>query len=195
MATSIDVLVDAANITVLGPPNRLDVQLDVGPRGQRGSQIYVGSGLPSSSTIANYSSVLPGDLYINVAPGANYSYLYQFLARPAGNVWEEVLQIQPAIYRALFEVEFVAGAAEISIPISNITTATASYTINNFAVEFSFEHDNPVSASISGKSIVSNSLVLDFSAVEWNGSSWVDLVADPVKMGLSVNVVTGSTVV
>jgi hypothetical protein len=195
MATSIDVLVDAANITVLGPPNRLDVQLDVGPRGQRGSQIYVGSGLPSSSTIANYSSVLPGDLYINTAPGVNYSYLYQLVVRPAGNEWIPVLQIQPAIYRALFEVEFVAGQAEISIPISNITTATTAFTINNFAVEFSFEHDNPVSASISSKSIVSNQLVLVFSAVEWDGSSWANLVADPIKMGLSINVVTGSTVV
>ena len=194
MATSIDVLVDAANITVLGPPNRLDVQLDVGPRGQRGSQIYVGSGLPSSSTIANYSSVLPGDLYINVAPGANYSYLYQFVVQPAGNQWVEVLRVEPAIYRALFEVEFVAGQAEISIPISSITTATAAYTINNFAVEFSFEHPNPVSASISSKAVSSSNLVLDFSAVEWNGTSWVDLVADPVKMALSVNVVAGSTV-
>lgn len=195
MATSVDVLVDAGNITVIGPPTTLDVQLDVGPRGQRGSQIYVGSGLPSSSTIANYSSVLPGDLYINVAPGVNYSYLYQYVVRPAGNVWEAVLSISPAIYRALFEVEFVAGSAEISIPISNITTATTAFTINNFAVEFSFEHDNPVSASISSKSIASSNLVLDFSAVEWNGTSWVDLVANPVKMGLSINVVTGSTVI
>jgi hypothetical protein len=195
MATSIEVLVDAADITVVGPPTQLDVQLDVGPQGQRGSQIYVGSGLPSSSTIANYSSVLPGDLYINVAPGANYSYLYQYVVRPAGNEWISVLSINPAIYRALYEVEFVAGAAQISVPISNITTATSAFTINNFAVEFSFEHTSPVSASISAKSIVSSNLVLDFSAVEWDGADWVDLVVDPVKMALSINVVVGTTVV
>lgn len=195
MATSIDVLIDAGDIAVLGPPNRIDVQLDVGPQGQRGSQIYVGSGLPSSSTIANYSSVLPGDLYINVAPGTNYSYLYQYVVRPAGTVWEAVLNINPAIYRSLYEVEFAAGTAEISIPILDITTSTASFTIDNFAVTFDFEHNNPVSASISSKSIVSSNLVLDFSAVEWNGSSWVDLVADPIKMSVSVNVVTGTTVV
>jgi len=195
MAVSIETLVSAGDITVLGPPSTIDVQLDVGATGQRGSQIYVGSGLPSSSTIANYSEVLPGDLYINVAPGVNYSYLYQYVVRPAGNEWEQVLRVQPAIYRALYEVEFVAGAAEVAIPISSITTAVASYTIDNFAVEFSFEHPNPVSASISNKSIVSNELVLDFSAVEWNGSSWVDLVVDPVKMALSVNIVTGTTVI
>jgi hypothetical protein len=195
MATSVDVLIDAANITVLGPPNQIDVQLDVGPQGQRGSQIYVGSGLPSSSTIANYSSVLPGDLYINVAPGANYSYLYQYIVGPSSNEWISVLSINPAIYRALFEVEFVAGAAQISIPISNITTATAAFTINNFAVEFSFEHTNPVTASISGKSIVSSNLVLDFSAVEFDGTDWIPLVADPIKMAVSINVVVGTTVV
>lgn len=191
MATSIDVLVDSGDITVLGPPTQLDVQLDVGPQGQRGSQIYVGSGLPGLSTIANYSEVLPGDLYINTAPGVNYSYLYQYVVRPAGNEWIEVLKIEPAIYRALFEVDFVAGEAEISIPISNITTVSAAYNINNFAIEFSFEHSNPVSASISNKNITSSNLVLDFSAVEWNGTSWVDLVASSVKMGLSVNIVSG----
>lgn len=195
MAVSVETLVDAANITVLGPPTRLDVQLDVGPRGQRGSQIYVGSGLPSSSTIANYSEVLPGDLYINVAPGVNYSYLYQFVVRPAGNEWQEVLRIQPAIFRALYEVEFVAGSAEISVPIANITSLVGTYTIDNFAVEFSFEHTNPVSASISSKSVTSGNLVLDFSAVEWDGSSWVDLVADPIRMALSINIVTGTTVI
>lgn len=194
MATSVEVLVNAADITVLGPPTQLDVQLDVGPRGQRGSQIYVGSGLPSSSTIANYSSVLPGDLYINTSPGANYSYLYQLVVRPAGNEWIPVLSISPAIYRALFEVEFVAGSAEISIPISSITTATTAFTVNNFAVEFSFEHSDPISASISSKSIVSSNLVLNFSAVEWNGTSWQDLVANPIKMALSINVISGTTV-
>lgn len=195
MATSIEVLVDAADITVLGPPTVLDVQLDVGPTGQRGSQIYVGSGLPSSTTIANYSSVLPGDLYINVAPGANYSYLYQYVVRPAGNEWIVVLSINPAIYRALFEVEFVAGAAEISIPISSITTATAAFTADNFAVEFSFQHTNPVSASISSKTIVSSNLVLDFTAVEFDGTDWIPLVVDPIKMALSINVITGTTVI
>lgn len=195
MATSVDVLVSTPEITVFGPPAQIDVQLDVGPTGQRGSQIYVGSGLPSSSTIANYSDVLPGDLYINAAPGANYSYLYQYVVRPAGNEWVQVLAIEPAIYRALFEVEFIAGTAQISIPISNITTATASFVVDNFAVEFSFQHSNPVAASITSKTISSSNLVLDFAAVEFNGTSWVDLVVDPVKMALSVNVVVGATVI
>lgn len=195
MTSSVEVLVNAADITVLGPPTTLDVQLDVGPTGQRGSQIYVGAGLPSSSTIANYSEVLPGDLYINVSPGVNYSYLYQYVVGPAANEWQEVLRIQPAIYRALYEVEFSAGTAQISIPIASITSATSSFTVDNFAVEFSFEHTNPVSASISGKAISSSNLVLDFSAVEWDGSTWADLVANPVKLGLSINIVTGATVV
>lgn len=195
MATSIDVLVSSGDITVLGPPTQLDVQLDVGPQGQRGSQIYTGSGLPSSSTIADYSSILPGDLYINTSPGANYSYLYQYVVRPAGNEWISVLRISPAFYRALYEVEFVAGAAEISIPISNITTATTAFTVDNFSITFDFEHENPISAAISSKSVVSSNLVLNFTAVEWDGSSWQDLVVDPIKMSVSINVISGITVI
>lgn len=195
MATSIDVLVSSGDITVLGPPTQLDVQLDVGATGQRGSQIYTGAGLPSSSTIADYSSILPGDLYINTSPGASYSYLYQYVVRPAGNEWVSVLRISPAIYRALYEVEFAAGAAQISIPISSITTATSSFTVDNFSVTFDFEHDNPVSAVISGKNIVSSNLVLDFTAVEWDGSSWTDLVVNPIKMSIYINVITGTTVI
>jgi hypothetical protein len=191
----IDVLLDAAQITVLGPPQTIDLQLDVGATGQRGSQIYAGAGLPSSSTIPNFSSILPGDLYINISPGPNYSWLYQYLVRPAGNVWEPILRINPAIFNALYSVNFVDGEAEISIPITNITTLTASYTIDNFAVEFSFQHDNPISAVISNKLVVSNNLVLDFKAIEFVDGNWEDLNASALKMSLSVNIVTGATVV
>ena len=82
---SIDVILEDPTITVLGGPSNIEVQLDTGATGQRGTQTYIGAGMPSSSTIPNYSLILPGDLYINSSPGVNYSWLYQYVVKPAGN--------------------------------------------------------------------------------------------------------------
>jgi hypothetical protein len=56
--TNIDVILESPQVVVLGGPSNIQVQLDTGATGQRGSTTYIGSGLPSSSTIpALYNAV------------------------------------------------------------------------------------------------------------------------------------------
>ena len=190
--TNIDVILESPQVVVLGGPSNIQVQLDTGATGQRGSTTYIGSGLPSSSTIPNYSLILPGDLYINVAPGVNYSWLYQYLVKPGGNNWEPILSLNPALYNAVYEVSFVAGEATISIPVLNITTTSTGLTSDNFAVTFDFENLNPISASLKSKSLTSGNLVLVFTAAEFDGSSWSALVDASVRLSISVRVIAGT---
>lgn len=192
---SIDVILEQPDLVVLGGPTSVELQLDTGATGTRGSLIYVGVGTPSSLTIPNYSSILPGDLYINVAQGSNYSWLYQYLVKPSGNTWEPILALNPAIYTAVYEVEYTAGEATISIPIINISSTPASLTSDNFAINFNYEHSNPIAASIKTKQIVSGNLVLTFSAVEFNGTSWSALVDSAIRMALSIRVIPSVTVI
>ena len=49
---SAEVLVNTDDITVLGPPAQVNVQLDIGATGNRGSQIFVGTGNPNSGLIS-----------------------------------------------------------------------------------------------------------------------------------------------
>lgn len=189
---SIDVILDSPQIVLLGGPTRVDVQLDTGATGQRGSTTYVGAGLPSSSTIPNYSLILPGDLYVNVSPGVNYSWLYQYIVKPGGNTWEPILSLNPALYNAVYEVSFVAGEGMITVPVSNITSTTTTLTADNFATTFVFEHSSPIASSLKSKTLTSGNLILVFTAAEFNGSSWSALVDSSIRLSLSVRVIAGS---
>jgi hypothetical protein len=56
-----EVLVTADDITVLGGPSSITVDLDFGPQGQRGSQIFTGSGQPNNP---NNDSVFIGLIFL-----------------------------------------------------------------------------------------------------------------------------------
>ena len=58
-----DVLLSNDDITVLGPPAIVELLVDIGPSGTRGSQVFVGVGDPNSIVIGQ--TPLLNDLYIN----------------------------------------------------------------------------------------------------------------------------------
>lgn len=187
---SIDVVLESQDIVVLGGPTNIEVQLDTGATGTRGSLAYAGSGLPSSSTIPNYSSILPGDLYINISPGANYSWLYQYLVKPAGNTWEPIVQLNPTLYNKIHTVAFTDGSATLSIPLTNITSSYSLLTPDNFEIQLTFENDNPISFSISGKQIVSTDLSLTIAAAEFDGAAWSMYNDTNARICISIRVIS-----
>jgi hypothetical protein len=160
-----DVLLNNDDITVLGPPEIVELLVDIGPTGTRGSQTFVGVGDPNIVEIGQ--TPILNDLYINASPGADYGYLYQYVSEPGGNTWIEVLELNPTIYSVNHTTTYTNGVAQIVIPISNITSAT-SLTASNFSVQFSIVNDNPVAASMSIPALVGNNqnLVINFKAVE-----------------------------
>ena len=160
-----DVLLDNDDITVLGPPEIVELLVDVGATGTRGSQIFVGIGDPNVVEIGQ--TPLLNDLYINTSPGADYGYLYQYVSQPGENLWIEILELNPTIYSVNHTTTYVNGIAQVVIPISNITSAT-SLTASNFSVQFSIVNDNPVAASMSIPALAggNTNLVINFKAVE-----------------------------
>jgi hypothetical protein len=160
-----DVLLNNDDITVLGPPEIVELLVDIGPTGTRGSQTFVGVGDPNIVEIGQ--TPILNDLYINASPGADYGYLYQYVSEPGGNTWIEVLELNPTIYSVNHTTTYTNGVAQIVIPISNITSAT-SLTASNFSVQFSIVNDNPIAASMSIPALVGNNqnLVINFKAVE-----------------------------
>ena len=160
-----DVLLDNDDITVLGPPEIVELLVDVGATGTRGSQVFVGIGDPNVVEIGQ--TPLLNDLYINASPGADYGYLYQYVSQPGENLWIEILELNPTIYSVNHTTTYVNGIAQVVIPISNITSAT-SLTASNFSVQFSIVNDNPVAASMSIPALAggNTNLVINFKAVE-----------------------------
>lgn len=170
-----NVLLNNEDITVLGPPETVELLVDIGPTGTRGSQVFVGVGNPNTVEIGQ--TPLLNDLYINTSPGANYGYLYQLVSQPGGNTWTEALKLNPTIYSKNFLTTYVDGEASITIPISDIVTSIATPLIaENFSVQFSLINDNPVAASMSIPALVGDGedLVINFKTMEYDGS-WADL--------------------
>jgi hypothetical protein len=133
---AIDVLLNTDDIVVFGPPDVVEVLVDIGPSGTRGSQVFVGVGDPNLVEIGQTPNL--NDLYINTSPGADYGYLYQYVSEPGGDTWIQVLKLNPTIYSENHLTTYTAGAASIVIPIADIVTVTGTpLTAENFNVQYS----------------------------------------------------------
>ena len=191
-----EVLLLTEDITVLGPPTTVEVLVDIGPDGQRGSQVFVGSGDPNIVEIGQ--TPLLNDLYINVSPGENYGYMYQYVSQPGGNVWIEILQISPAIYSDNYLATFSAGtgsdvgSASLVIPIANIATVTGTpLTAANFSVQYSIANPNPVASSMQIPALtgLGDNLVVNIEASEFSGGTWQALEGS-ISVHLFISIVS-----
>lgn len=182
-----EVLLNNDDITVLGSPSVVELLVDVGPKGDAGSQVLVGLGNPNLISIGQTPKL--NDLYINASPGANYGYLYQYILQPGGETWVEVLKISPTIYTEVRVTTFTSGTAQISIPISSISSISG-LTASNFAVRYSIAHSNPIASSMQIPSLVSpgDTLVINLDAVESSSGTWQNLSGE-VTVHLFISIV------
>ena len=167
------VLLSNDDLTVLGSPEVVELLVDIGPTGTRGSKIFAGIGDPNTPSVLAGQTVLLNDLYINAAPGLDYGYLYQYISQPGGNTWTQVLKINPTIFPYIVKKTFTDGLTEIIIPISSITSQS-SLVPDNFNIQYNISNQNPVSSSISLVEKIGTDLVITLKAIEYD-SGWTDL--------------------
>ena len=161
-----DVVLSNDDVTVLSSPETIELLVDIGPTGTRGSKFFVGTGDPNED---NTLEPLLNDLYVNVSFGSSQGYLYQYVSEPGGDVWVEVLDITPAIYSKIHTVAFVSGSAAITRPISDITSVTG-LTSPKFNVQYSIINANPLASSISSVAVSGTNLVVNLKASEYDGT-------------------------
>ncbi len=179
-----EVVLNTDDMIVVGGPAIIDLGLEVGATGQRGSQVYAGYGEPNANLSESITPEI-NDLYINAqSTSEEYSFLYQYQSIPNGNPtsqWVQILKLQPTTYAKNDQAEFVDGVAEIIIAASNIVnlTQTQNLSADNFNIQCNIVNDNPVASSISlvQYTTVSGVLKLKFkvNATEFDGSSWANL--------------------
>lgn len=171
-----EVLLNTDDITIIGPPETVEVLVDIGPQGTRGSQFFVGIGNPNSITLGQTPQL--NDVYINKASGSNLGYLYQYVSQPGGNTWIPFMNINPAIYSKKHVVSFTSGSGTITIPISSIVTVSGTPpTSSNFNIFYSIAHSNPVSSAMTVPTLSGSGtdLVINIKAVESNSGTWQNL--------------------
>jgi hypothetical protein len=189
-----DVILSNDDITVLGPPETVELLVDIGPTGERGSKFFVGTGEPnaltSNQTIFSEEIYLY-DMYINAAPGTNYGYMYQYVSEPGGNTWSQVLKISPTLYSKNQTITFTSGEASITVPIANIVTVSGTpLTASNFNIQYSIESVNPLASSIEVPALAGagTDLVINFNAVKSVSGTWSNLTGE-VKIHLFISLV------
>ena len=189
-----DVVLNNDDVTVLAPPSIIEVLVDIGPQGTRGSQFFVGVGNPNSVSIGQTPNL--NDLYINTSPGGELGYLYQYRSEPGGNVWVEVLDIYPSVYSENAQVTFESGSAEVVIPVADIVTVTGTPLVSeNFSVQYSIAHTNPVASAMQIPALVGagDNLVINLEAVEYAGGTWSAL-DESVTIHFNITIVEAGSV-
>jgi hypothetical protein len=190
----VDVLLNTEDVVVLGPPSAIEVLVDVGPTGTRGTKFLVGSGDPNSLTsngVLLGETLILNDMYINIASGENYGYLHQYVSQPGGRTWIQVLEIIPPLYSAIETIPFTSGDGSVTIPISNIVTLYGSpLTASNFNVQYQIEGANPIASSIEIPELVgaSTNLVINLHASQYSSGSWSALTGNK-KVHLFISIV------
>jgi hypothetical protein len=190
-----DLLLSTDDMTVLGGPASISVDLDFGPDGQRGSLWYTNSqGAPTSTLPVSNPNVF--DICINTKPGdPDYLYIYQYTNTSPSNSWVKRFKLIPNTYSVNRSVTFAAGEQRVNIPVLSIVPSSMIGTVTsaNFNVQYSITgNDEPTADTLSVLPLETVDTVLSlpllFKAVEFDGTEWVDL-AKTVTVHLFITVV------
>ena len=92
-----NIVIDDENITVLAAPETIELLVDIGPQGIRGSKIFTGTVDPNTlnpKNVVGGQTVNGGDYYIQTLVGSNKdSYMYEYvLINDSTGQWESRLK-------------------------------------------------------------------------------------------------------
>jgi hypothetical protein len=171
-------LYSSDDITVLGGPSTINIDLDFGPTGQRGSKFFVGNGNPNStpSPIGSSTTVFIFDMYINLdSATSEYRSLYQYQNVSGTNTWVKLINLIPNIYSLNISLNFVNGIASTTLPVISLVDSdqVSSITASRFNVQHSLVNNGkPNMTDVTVSEIVvadgTRVLPLSFSAYQLN---------------------------
>lgn len=182
-------ILSSEDLTIFGGPSKIDIEVDFGPAGVRGSNIFVGYGKPSLiQTIDQDGSIkIDGqtiqifDMYINLlVSDEEYLSLYQYHNVSGTDAWEAVVNLSPNTYANNFTKTFADGETSILIPLVSIDPTAVGLDSTHFSIQHSIVNStNPISSSLSVGSVIEDagvlSLPITIKAIEYDGTSWDNL--------------------
>ena len=176
-----EVLLSSDELTVLGGPAQISVDVDFGPQGDRGSLILYGPGKPTTVTLPETPQVY--DTYINLLPSDDeYMFIYHYIAGDGGTLtWVKMFKLIANTYSENTQRSFNEGEIQVNIPLAAIVPADqlGDYTAADFNIQCNVLNTNPTSVgvTVSEIAIVGDlvSLPITIKAVEFSGGEWLDL--------------------
>jgi hypothetical protein len=143
----VNVILSSDNVTVLGGPSRLDVDLNIGATGVRGSLIFNGFGNPNFLSLSVDFPTAPRvfDIFIDADPSSDsYLQAYQFVNQDGATSWIPVFKLQQDVFSINKVITFSEGYAETIVNITELGLENIPFDV----YENSFSYFN-ISATIS----------------------------------------------
>jgi hypothetical protein len=184
---AINVVLEDPQLTVLGPPAQVTLNVNSGEKGSRGSRIFTGTGNPNNSGLLT-DKVLE-DLFIRTDFGNDYGAIYQYSSLPGGPEWVKVLNFQPISYSKRHNLFFTSGSVSASVVVTDFyEDVPISISASNFVTQVSIENNMPVAFSHTKTYITSSkTLILNIYGSGLSASSWLSL-SGSVNVNIGINV-------
>ncbi len=180
-----NIFVSSDDVKVIGGTADVYVDVDFGPKGDRGNLFLVGYGDPN--TISHSVTLQLLDLYINVqATDEDYLVMYQYVNQNGVNTWVQTSKLMTDKFSVIREISFTNGEATdpVDFKVSNIVpmSLVSGLTAENFNIQCTFSHpSNPIAHSISVNPITIQAgtgdviLPVNIHAVEFSEGAWTGL--------------------
>lgn len=197
VTTTFDVVLqdDSAGLVVLGPPTIEDISLNIGPQGDRGSQVFTGGSNPNTYTPTTFSTQFGQtpkyrDVFIRTDAGYSYGTFYSYINTPGGDQWS------PVLYMVDVVDEYFYLNPSALIDLANAASATIIDITENYlsgSAGVTFLHGVTVNENlhVGGNLTVDGSMNFDSNQLTMN----VDVTGTPtenvsfiVERGTSPNV-------
>lgn len=188
-----NVVVSSDVLTVIGGPAAIDVNLNSGAPGIRGSRIFAVSDDPTLPSTPIPPGVLPFDLAIVTNPGDNNAFLIYQKIVGNNNAWIQLPPLALNIFSVKLPLPFVNGSSYYDLQISDyFDIPDESYDTSMFSVQYNVEGEGnaPVASSVALSIVNETDLRAAFSAVEFdpelseffpaNGYRWVHVILSVV---------------
>jgi hypothetical protein len=189
-----EVLLSTDDLTILGGPAEVNLQVDFGSTGDRGSQIFVNTGKPIITLVnSEYVTALAPsaqvmDLYINVlSADSEYQYVYQLQSTGISSPpvqWTKLFKLVSNIYshntNSVVDL-FVDGDLTVDIELTKIVPSEliGSLDASNFNVQHTILGTNPIASSVTVAPIQTIDDILKLRliihGVEFVDGNWVNL--------------------
>ena len=136
-----DVDLGVDNISIVGGPAQVKLELDMGATGQRGTFIMYGFPNPNTPE-AEATFISPPqvfDFYVIVDPGSdNYLQMYQYVNQDGNLLWVPAIKLAINIYSTTRPVTFVNGVGSTEINLSDLGIAGVTETGNTQSIDVNF---------------------------------------------------------
>jgi hypothetical protein len=178
-----EVILSTEDITVLGGPSQIKLDLEVGPPGQRGNIVFTGPQDPNTPEAAEafYTAPLVNDLYVLSDPqSSNYLQVYQFINRDGEFLWIESVKLSINLYSTTRPIIFSEGVGSVQLNLSDLGLAGIEQTSQLEGTGFEFFTQPGSGAYLNAQISISNFNPESLIQRQLDPSSTADLELNPV---------------